>query len=169
MLVELRRDNIPKPKNSSTAQETTRGYCDSCRSWPGSKTPTTLRHVASVWPICATLQQSGPVNTPCSGGRLKILWPAFRRLEIPQTIFVLFRCDNRRPHLVADLAPGTAFLRPATKRLNRPFFVPRDRLAHITRHTTPANTAFSREVSESAKFRECVVGPAGLEPATRPL
>jgi hypothetical protein len=157
MLVELRRDNIPKPKNSSTAQETTRGYCDSCRSWPGSKTPTTLRHVASVWPICATLQQSGPVNTPCSGGRLKILWPAFRRLEIPQTIFVLFRCDNRRPHLVADLAPGTAFLRPATKRLNRPFFVPRDRLAHITRHTTPANTAFSREVSESAKFRECVV------------
>ena len=31
------------------------------------------------------LQQSGPVNTPRSGWRLKIVWPAFRRLEIPQT------------------------------------------------------------------------------------
>ena len=29
--------------------------------------------------------------------------------------------------------------------------------AHIIRHTTPANAAFSREVSENAKFRECVV------------
>ena len=42
------------------------------------------------------LQPSGPANTPCSGWRLKILWPAFRRLEIPQTILVLFRCDKRR-------------------------------------------------------------------------
>ena len=42
------------------------------------------------------LQPSGPASTPCSRWRLKILWPAFRRLEIPQTILVLFRCDNRR-------------------------------------------------------------------------
>jgi hypothetical protein len=42
--------------------------------------------VASVWPICAMLQPSGPGNTPCLGWHLKILRPAFRRLEIPETI-----------------------------------------------------------------------------------
>ena len=104
------------------------------------------------------LQQSGPVNTPCSGWHLKILWSAFRRLEIAETIR-----SSSAPTIGAlislqrNLAPGTEFLRPETKRLNRPFSLPRDRLAHIKRHTTPANAAFSREVSESAKFRECVV------------
>jgi hypothetical protein len=105
------------------------------------------------------LQPSGPANTPCSGWHLKILWLAFRRLE-SQDNPVLFRWDNQRPSLQRNLAPGTEFLRPETTRLNRPFFLPRDRLTHIERHTTPANTAFSREVSENAKFRECVVGPA---------
>jgi hypothetical protein len=46
-----------------------------------------------VWPICAMLQQNGPINTPCSGWHLKILWPAFRRLESPDNP-VLFRSDN---------------------------------------------------------------------------
>ena len=104
------------------------------------------------------LQPSGPSNTPCSGWRLKILWPAFRRLEIAETIR-----SSSAPTIGAlislqrNLAPGTEFLRPETKRLNRPFSLPSDRVAHIVRHTTPANAAFSREVSENAKFRECVV------------
>src|SRR5712675_1541177 len=115
------------------------------------------------------LQQSGPANTPCSGWRLKILRSAFRRLEIPQTIRSSSAATIGALISLQSLAPGTEFSRPETKRLNRPFFLPRDRLAHIIRHTMPPNAAFSREVSENAKLQECVVGPAGLEPATRPL
>src|SRR3977135_1882184 len=48
------------------------------------------------------LQQSGPVNTPCSGWRLKILWPAFRRLEIPQTLRSSSVAPIGAPDLVAD-------------------------------------------------------------------
>jgi hypothetical protein len=59
--------------------------------------------------------------------------------------------------LLQNLAPGTEFLRPETKRLNRPFFLRRDRLAHNQTSYDAANAAFSREVSENAKFRECVV------------
>jgi hypothetical protein len=58
--------------------------------------------VASVWPTCAMLQQSGPVNTPCSGWHLKILWPAFRRLEIPQTTRSSSATTIGAPHLVAE-------------------------------------------------------------------
>src|ERR1700677_2260218 len=89
------------------------------------------------------LHQSGPVNTPCSGWHLKILWPAFRRLEIAETIR-----SSSAPTIGAlislqrNLAPGTEFLRPETKRLNRPFFPPRDRLAHFKRHKTPQMRPF---------------------------
>jgi len=103
------------------------------------------------------LLQSGPVNTPCSGWHLKILWPAFRRIESPRQSGPLPLGQSAPSSRCPSLAPGTEFLWPETKRLNRPFFVPRDRLTHIIRHTTPANTAFSRVVSENAKFRECVV------------
>src|ERR1700691_3619325 len=103
------------------------------------------------------LQPSGPANTPCSGWRLKILWPAFRRLEIPQTIRFPFRCDNRRP---------STRRRPRAR--NR-IFAARDKAAESAVLPTQrpvgayqtsqdaANAAFSREVSENAKFRECVV------------
>src|ERR1700680_2133107 len=47
------------------------------------------------------LQQSGPANTPCSGWRLN-LWPAFRRLEIPQTIRSSSAATIGAPHLVAE-------------------------------------------------------------------
>jgi hypothetical protein len=89
-------------------------------------------------------------------GALKSCGPLSEDLNSPDNP-VLFRGDNQRPSLQRNLAPGTEFLRPETKRLNRPFSLPSDRVAHIVRHTTPANAAFSREVSESAKFREWVV------------
>src|SRR5437016_2873110 len=115
------------------------------------------------------LQQSGPANTPCSGWRLKILWPAFRRLEIPQTIRFSSAATIGAPHLVAEPRTSNIIFAARDKAAKSAVFLPRDRLAHIKLHTTPANAAFSRELSENAKLRECVVGPAGLEPATRPL
>jgi hypothetical protein len=88
-------------------------------------------------------------------GTLKSCGPLSEDLN-PQII----RSSSAPTISLQDLAPGTEFLRPETKRLSRPFSLPRDRVAHIIRHTTPANAAFSREVSENAKLRECVVAEA---------
>jgi hypothetical protein len=100
------------------------------------------------------LQQSGPGNTPCLGWRLKILWPAFRRIESPRQSGPLS-------------APLVSLQSP---RARNGIFAARDKAAKSTVLPTQrpvgayqtsqdaANAAFSREVSESAKFRECVVG-----------
>jgi hypothetical protein len=112
--------------------------------------------VASVWPICAMRQQSGPGNTPCSGWRLKILWPAFRRLESPRQSGLLPR-DNRRPHLVAEPRARNGIFAARDKAAKSAVLPTQRRVGAYQTSQDAANAAFSREVSENAKFRECVV------------
>ena len=91
------------------------------------------------------LQPSGPGNTPCLGWRLKILWPAFRRLESPRQSGPLPLGQSAPSSRCRASRARNGIFATRDRRLNRPFYLSRDRLARITRHKTPANAAFSRE------------------------
>ena len=74
-----------------------------------------------------------------------------------------------RVSLVGITAPGTEFFRPETKPKFRPVSPARDQISKTVRRTGRANAACSRKVSVIRDSGDCVVGPGGLEPPTRPL
>src|SRR5258708_17785939 len=118
------------------------------------------------------LQRSGLANTPCSGwrfrnhvqsqaaGDLKSQTGTIRSSSAA-AICISTPCSERRAR--------NRIFAARDKATKSAFFLARDRSPHVAPRRAPANAAFSRKVSENPKIQECVVGPAGLEPATRPL